>query len=464
MIVDVCRNAEFSQPYRLIILHVLRIGQDLARPGNPTRARAVIGVMRKQLLRAARPAAGLGAGVALVLASGCGSAPHAGHSTPTPGRHVSGSSSPTPSPTPTPRQSCATSSGPAANPGGNAKLALNAVQFVSASAGWVVGSDRIMHTADGGQRWVIQYQTSANAGLATIDFIDASHGWVVGAATVLATTDGGTHWHALPEPCEPIRAVHFFSPSDGVAVAGGGALIPGSPSGGGNLLSTTDGGEHWRHLSAPHDVQTACFTNVSHGWLGASGNIYGTTDGGRNWTLAVNGPTSAVAEVECAGPRAAWAQLVGPGVGMSHEQQIGYHTYGTSWRPIFAEQYFPHPGMRVRAEAPGVYAGPFSAISPAQAVFIGSCSPCSNPATPQLQGTAPMDIATSGGAVLTRRGVVAQLEQANGAAFVTADDGWVVGTQTRYPANGPSRGRTVSRIMHTADGGRTWQVQYVLGR
>ena len=162
----------------------------------------------------------------------------------------------------------------------------------------------------------------------------------------------------------------------------------------------------------------------------------------------------AIAEVECAGSGAAWAELTGPGAGLGHVPQIGYHTFGRSWRPIFAEQYFEHPGARVRTEAPSVYPGPFSAISRDQAIFLGSCPPCAAPASPPLPGPAPMAIALRGGAVLMRSTSVAQLGEATGAAFLTTSDGWVVGTRQ---GAGP-----VSLIMHTGDGGRTWQAQYAL--
>ncbi len=404
--------------------------------------------------------------LAPALAAGCGSRTQvpAGGMSHSAGRSAGHSASPSPSP------SCGASSGPAF-PTAPRGESLNAVQFVSASVGWAVGSDRILHTADAGLHWATQFRTGRKAGLAAVDFTDARHGWVAGAAMILATTDGGAHWHALPEPCEPVRAVHFVSPADGFAVAGGSQPYLGVPASGGVLLATSDGGEHWRHVPSPPDVQTACFSDTRRGWLGAGGNIYGTTNGGRTWTLAVRRQHpggspgySVIAKVECAGPGAAWAELIGPGAAMSHEPQIGYHTFGRTWQPIFAQQFFPHPGVDVRAEAPGVYPGPFSAISTAQAVFIGWCPPCSVPASPRPQGgTAPMDIATQGGAVLLHRGVVARLAEANGAAFVSADDGWVVGTQTRYPLSGRGHARTVSRIMHTADGGRTWQVQYTLG-
>jgi Photosynthesis system II assembly factor YCF48 len=337
------------------------------------------------------------------------------------------------------------------------------VQFVSGSQGWVVGSDRILHTADGGRHWAIQYRTTPAARLGTADFVDARHGWVTGTSEFLATTDGGAHWRSLPEPCQAIRAVHFVSPGDGFAVAGGNLSyfgVSSPPLAGGVLMRTTDGGRHWQPVPAPADVQTVCFSDKERGWLGAGGDIYGTVDGGRTWTLAVRGRDTqrhdTFAEVECAGHGSGWAQVIGPGAALSHRPQIGYHTSGRTWQPIFAEQYTASPSLRklVPADSPGVYPGPFSAISPDQAVFIGWCPPCSAPASPRLLGPAPMDIALHGGTVLLQRGRIAQLSQAAGAAFVTASDGWVTGTW-QAP-------RSISVIMYTANGGRAWQMQYVL--
>jgi len=342
---------------------------------------------------------------------------------------------------------------------------------MSASQGWVVGSDRILHTADSGRDWKVQLRTKTAALLDAVDFVDARHGWVAGASELLATTDGGRHWRALPEPCPAIRSMQFVNSENGFAVAGGSAQSPaqapyaGGPLAGGILLSTTDGGKTWQRLPAPDDVQTACFSGTRHGWVGARGSIYGTADGGRTWARAVRGPgrpggspdTQGMADVECAGSSAAWAQLTGPGAALSHVPQVGYHTTGRSWRPIFAEQYTASPAMRERvsAQSPGVYPGPFSAISPAEAVFVGWCPPCSANASPRLAGPVPMDMATHGGTALLRRGRVSQLDQAMGASFVTARDGWVIGLR--------QAGQATSMIMHTADGGRSWQPQYTLG-
>jgi hypothetical protein len=149
--------------------------------------------------------------------------------------------------------------------------------------------------------------------------------------------------------------------------------------------------------------------------------------------------------------------VIGPGIAMGHVPQIGYHGYGRTWRPIFVEGYTAGAALwaRVKTESPGPYPGPFSAISAYQAVFIGWCSACSAPPpSSRWPAAVPMDIALHGGAVLLRRGQVGKLSYATGTAFVSASDGWVTGLLSFQ--------RTVSALEHTTDGGRTWQVQYVL--
>jgi photosystem II stability/assembly factor-like uncharacterized protein len=409
--------------------------------------------------------ADLSLGLALALLAGCGAARLASAGSRTPSSTKRSSQQPGRSPSASPGRSCggAGRAGSAGSGGSSPQANLSGVQFVSASDGWVAGSDRILHTADGGRHWVIQYLTRPAAQLGTVDFVDSRHGWVTGTSEFLVTTDGGAHWRSLPEPCQVIRAAHFVNPDDGFAVAGGNQSyfgVSSPPLGGGVLMRTTDGGQHWQLVPTPPDVQTVCFTDPQRGWMGAGGSIYGTVDGGRTWTLAVRGRDTqrhdTFAEVECAGHGSGWAQVIGPGAALSHRPQIGYHTAGQTWQPIFTEQYTAPAGLRARvhADSPGVYPGPFSAISPDQAVFIGWCPPCSGPASPRLLGPAPMDIALHGGTVLLRRGRIARFSQAAGAAFVTASEGWVTGTRQAR--------RVISVIMHTADGGRTWQTQYVL--
>jgi Photosynthesis system II assembly factor YCF48 len=331
------------------------------------------------------------------------------------------------------------------------------MQFVSATMGWLAGNDRILATADGGAHWSVQLTGSYR--LSSVDFISGKTGWAVGADTLLTTSDGGAHWTALPEPCPVIRSVHFVSPRTGFAIAGGtniGGIGPRAPMSGGVVLTTTDGGRSWRPAPAPADAQTVCFTDPRRGWLGADGRLYATSDGGAHWTVRTARPASEFQSqdpptmvVECAGSGAVWAVDEGPGGEMSQQPHVGYHADQAGAAAIFAENYFEKPGA-YRAQSPGSEAGPFSAISPSVAAFIDYCPACGT-------GAAPWDMATGSGAHLTREGNVSGVALPEAVSFVSPMTGWVAGEQDVFTRGSVKRQQ---RIVFTADGGRTWHVQY----
>jgi hypothetical protein len=313
--------------------------------------------------------------------------------------------------------------------------------------------------------------------LQSLDFIDSEHGWVVAANMLLSTDDGGAHWHAIGQSCPVLRSVNFVDADLGFAVAGGSTPLGAIGGHGPHLMATHDGGLTWRTLTAPPDIQSVCFADAAHGWLGADGHIYATRNAGQSWTLQVTGAYGsaqqpALAEVRCIRDSpAVWAELDGPGGMMSQGPHIGYHSDGAGWTPIFAEQYFPHPSVAVSAQSPGSYAGPFAVINASQAVYIDTCPACPPPGTPAptgtnyttYQGTAPSVFADRGGSRLAARGPVAGLTVATGASFVTATDGWVIGTLIAYHLAGSKLTSTaVNRIVHTTDGGASGQTQYEL--
>ena len=328
---------------------------------------------------------------------------------------------------------------------------LTDVQFVTTAQGWVVGRSQILGTTDGGQTWSVQ--RNGDLDLSSVDFVSATSGWAVGGRMLLRTTDGRS-WIPLPEPCPVIRSVHFVTAETGYAIAGGNALVDHgllAPQAGGELLVTGDGGGTWHKLAAPADAQSVCFSTPSQGWLGAAGGLYHTTDGGTSWTMATAGPGPGVAGypftmlVTCAG-NSAWGMDVGSGAAMSQEPHIGYYADPAQAYPIFAEQYFPHPGVQVTASAPGSYTGEISAISPTTAVAADWCVACG-------WGTAPWDLLTDSGHVLVPSGTVGGLTGPSAIAFLTPSLGWVVGMLTNEHGS-------IARIVRTQDGGRTWQIQY----
>jgi hypothetical protein len=416
-----------------------------------------------------------------LIAAGCGSstlataggaAATSGTHSPAPGAATSSSATtapPTPTgstPAGTPASGTVTSPGHASPAGrgcpGSAIPALEAdsftgMQFVSSAEGWAVGPDTIMATSDGGAHW--RTQLSGTLNLTAVDFVNGQDGWAVGTSSLLATTDGGAEWTPLPEPCPLLRSVHFITPLTGYAVAGGSdaGVDPEAPNLGGVVLTTSDGGHTWHAAATPPDAQTVCFSDGQHGWLGADGLLYRTTDGGRDWTVTtapagqVQSGYVGTMDVQCAGDGSAWALLIGPGAGMSQEPHVGYHADQAGATPIFAEQYFHTPGTPPAAQAPGSYAGPFSALSPSAAVFIDWCTACG-------LGTAPWDVATNSGATLTREGNVGMITDPEAASFLSSAAGWVAGSDNEWNAAGSSRAQ--QRIVATTDGGRTWHVEY----
>jgi len=329
-----------------------------------------------------------------------------------------------------------------------------------------------MATSDGGHIWTRQY--SGPAALHQVDFTDTGHGWAVGTNALLRTTDGGATWTSLSEPSAAVDSVSFVSPGTGYALAGGtmGGAVGATGGGagaspvlsgttgtysGGTLLRTTDGGTTWQPLrGTPANPQSACFTSAANGYLGTPGQIWRTSDGGQSWSLAFTEPTAAkgfshqldTPELQCAGPAGAWVLFVGTGAAMMHSPYLAYSTQdGRTWHGVMEESMLEsaiRPSLHL-PDGPGSEPGPFSAISPSAAAFVGSTPPANG------WGAAPLALASNNGGTLKNAGDVAAINEPFAAAFRTPAQGWVVGEnlQTRTFA-----------IEATTNAGHTWTTQY----
>jgi photosystem II stability/assembly factor-like uncharacterized protein len=357
--------------------------------------------------------------------------------------------------------SCAGSRASASSGSGSGQApALAAVQFVDSGHGWVAGAGRIMATSDGGGSWTRQYAGPAD--LDQVDFIDGQHGWAAGGDTLLRTTDGGGSWTALAEPCQgELSSVHFVSPTLGYAVA----AAPGDQAGGaytsavgGSLLRTTDGGSTWTAVTGtPANPQSACFATADDGYLGTPAHIWRTTDGGQHWTLALTEPgasgnptTADSPEIECAGASGLWVLFLGQGAATGHAPYLAYASQdGHEWHGVLEEQFTEtalRPGVKL-PEGPGSYPGPVSAIDPGTAVFVGYTPPLG-------YGEAPVMLASDNGYALTKEGDVTAINEPLAAAFLSQDQGWVVGENLHTNA---------FDIEATSDAGRSWTTQYTTG-
>ncbi len=154
---------------------------------------------------------------------------------------------------------------------------LLSVTFPTEKEGWACGRwGIILHTADGGKRWMLQSSNTENT-LVSIHFVDPQNGWAVGEeGTILHTADGGKTWEKQSSPVPYyLMKVYFATASEG--------WIVGERT---HILSTRDGGKTWTVQFKDEDfiLKSVSFCDELHGWaVGEYGYIYHTTDGGGNW-------------------------------------------------------------------------------------------------------------------------------------------------------------------------------------
>ena len=164
---------------------------------------------------------------------------------------------------------------------------LYAVDFVSATTGWAVGS-----TASSCRpRTAVSPGRSQDSGIGarlnSVVFLDATTGWAAGDdGTILHTADGGLTWSAQETgTSEDLTALAFVSPTSGWAVGDHGVV-----------LHTADAGSTWvaQDSGTTTDLTDVDFVSATEGWTG--GEFLHTTTAGSVWTLQTS-------KCDQAGPR-----------------------------------------------------------------------------------------------------------------------------------------------------------------
>lgn len=75
---------------------------------------------------------------------------------------------------------------------------MNAVDVVTDTVAYAVGNGgKVLKTIDNGKSWVLLPATGTRQPLKGVSFLDEQTGWVVGSNVVLRTTDGGEKWTAF---------------------------------------------------------------------------------------------------------------------------------------------------------------------------------------------------------------------------------------------------------------------------
>ena len=154
-----------------------------------------------------------------------------------------------------------------------------AVDFVSATTGWLCGDGGIIKkTTDGGATWTDQ-TSGTTLGLHGINFINTNEGWACGfTGTILHTTDGGTTWTAqTSNTANLLSDVKFYDAQNGWACGYTGTI-----------LRTTNGGTTWTPYFSGETgtavwLQSIVLKNVNDGWVvGDDGVIITFSDNGES--------------------------------------------------------------------------------------------------------------------------------------------------------------------------------------
>ena len=216
--------------------------------------------------------------------------------------------------------STATATGEAANPTATPTLGplkptvpLTAIRMLDTMHGWALTATEVLKTADGGSTW--EDVSPTNNPLKTsgeADFMDAQHAWIAippgqtssgtlsGSIKVLYTVDGAAHWQVAT--IIDVAAVgtdrpHFINALDGWLEVGTGAALSHESV---DIFSTTNGGQTWLKvasagpnsssgLSFDGDKTGLSFQDAFNGWATATTPatdhawLYVTHDGGKTW-------------------------------------------------------------------------------------------------------------------------------------------------------------------------------------
>lgn len=172
---------------------------------------------------------------------------------------------------------------------------LGRVQFISRKDVWAVGSNGAMgagtfivvHSTDAGRTWREVSQTHQYAGdldgPPAFSFLDAMRGWIAwwdpaDEPQMISTRDGGQHWRSVSR--QDLRIIQMVNDSRGYGTSAEA------------FFRTNDGGHSWVETKIPNvvSIQHLFFLTPELGWIAGTAGMHGkdffvfrTVNGGRDW-------------------------------------------------------------------------------------------------------------------------------------------------------------------------------------
>jgi photosystem II stability/assembly factor-like uncharacterized protein len=289
---------------------------------------------------------------------------------------------------------------------------LRAVNFVSPTVGWAVGSNNtIIKTTDGGWTWQRQVERrEGGPDFREVSMISENVGWVSSRAELLYTSNGGQTW----------RPASFTGITNSL---GAGAVVGGtrfqlyvragttSPS----LARTDDGGNTWTPVATTlpfgNNVLFIHFVDGQRGWMTGATQlvppVYGlaaTEDGGATWRT-VEQRTSGSGKLQFVNPATGWV------LGEDGTTVLATTNGGATWDRQFT-------GFQRNQELTDLH---FLNEPVGHILSSSSGNPCGSGQCLQVVRT------TDGGATWGLLGSVATPGRVHALSFPDTRHGWVVG-------------------------------------
>ncbi|QDS87832.1 Ycf48-like protein precursor [Rosistilla ulvae] len=207
---------------------------------------------------------------------------------------------------------------------------LRSICFIDAKQGWAVG-DRgvIWYTPDGGEHWLAQ-DSGVGCRLDCVQFIDPQQGWAAGGwyesdtqisrGVLLQTQDGGKTWERLENELPRIRQLQFTSRRTAIAAGDW------SPVHLGSVFITYDAGRSWQPVprSESQAIRSIAMAGGAMLTLDRSGMLFRS-----DRPEAPTDPVFSDRRMQCITATANEQWLAG------HEGAVAFsRDAGRSWRPL----------------------------------------------------------------------------------------------------------------------------------
>ena len=336
---------------------------------------------------------------------------------------------------------------------GNTRANLHNVYFLNEKEGWVAGDQGLaLFTKDGGKKWTKQ-DIGTKRNIASVYFINSDIGWLLAGDRVYRTRDGGKKWEKskLDVDVSGFGSMGRFSPARSDEVPADwwrGELYFADDKNGWAVVGlwfifhTEDGGKTWTNQLPPglsYGLNHISFIDAKRG-CAAGSSILCTEDGGKTWNERLgiksrenefrDGFTISVWGLDFAGQSEGWA------VG-NDGQILKTENSGKNWKiknrnPMTETIYF------FNAKTGWALKGRYDDLERKSIVGIARTDDGGDTWKVQKEFETPISLRFF---------------------FINPTTGWAVGWQWEH---NPSFGYTIlnALILHTSDGGKTWETQF----